>query len=329
MSKKYLATALIFLVAISAALFLLSPFQNNSRKKIDLIVTAIGFNPVFYPIENKKVPMPDGIDIVLRPASYSQAELYTLSSPARPFIGILSSINLALARSKGLKFKILVPYYREIVGPDGQSMGQIVVTKNSAIKTPQDLYGKRVAVQGESDGSTIAFKTVLRKKYNLDLNKIHFLAIENALMPILLKKGDIDAAMFDSNYILSKNFSENFETLIDFGRDLQDLYGTVPPVKFFVVKESLYDADPSLYTKTIAFFRENYAWSKQHMDMICQLEAEKTGESISFLLKKSQYESRLDTLTANDLNVFQDFFETAYLEGILEQRISPSEIFSP
>jgi len=320
MSRKR-TTSIFLRILIIGGLFSLCflPSAWSEIKEVDLIVTNVGFNPVFYPIDNKKVPLPAGIKVNLKTASHSQAELYTLATPNKPLVGILSNVNIGKAYTHGMIFKIIAPYYREIVGPDGRSMGQLVVAKDSAIKTPKDLYGRKVAIQGEADGSTIALKTVLKNNYNLDLSQINFVGLENEIMPELLRRGDIDAAMFESDYILTSRFDQMYRTLVDFGKDLKAMYGVVPPAKFFVVRKDLYDQDPELYEKTVQYFRDNYQWSLDHLEEICQLESAHTGEDYQIIMKHMVYESRLDSLTAKDVEAFQYFYQMAFEAGIIEQ----------
>lgn len=286
---------------------------------VDLVITRVGFNPVFYPISKNIIPMPKGIKINIKTAGYSQAELFTLSTIDKPLIGILSNVNIGKAFNNGLEFKILAPYYREIPGPENMSMGQLVIKSNSSIKSPTDLYGKKVAIQGLADGSTIALKTVMKNKYSLELSKINFIAIDNEIMPHLLKSGQIDAAMFDSDYIISENFKKDYRTLIDFGMDLKKMYGSVPPAKFFVVKKGLYTKNPEKYNKVIDFFRKNYEWSRKNIKKICLWRASKTGEKFNDLVKKSNYEIRLDKLTKKDLPAIKEFYKTAFNEKIINK----------
>ena len=292
---------------------------DSGKKEVDLVVTGVGFNPIFYPLENEKVSQPENVQVNLKTADYTQAELFTLASFDQPLVGILSSVNVGKAYNHGEVFKVLAPYYREPVGPDGRSVGQLIVKKTSSVKKAEDLYGKKVGIQGETDGSTIALKTVLRNKYGLDLSKIDFAAYDSELMPELLAQEELDAVMFDSDYILASDFGENFRTLVDFGVGMEELYGVVPPVKFFVVKKELYDADPARYEAAVEFFRKNYEWSQEHMEEIVRLEAEDTGEDFDILLKAADYQSRLDELTLEDVRAMGAFYETAKEEGIIEK----------
>ena len=327
-AKKMLISFMLVCLTLSVILINMPAYtsDNPEKKRVDLVVTKVGFNPIFYPIDNNKVPMPEGIDIRMVTAGYTQAELYTLSTD-HGIVGILSNVNIGKAYNGGLKYKVIAPYYREGLGPDGRTMGQLIVSKDSDLNTLEDLYGKRVGIQGEADGSTIAMKTAMKNKYDLDLSKIDFVAIESEMAPILVEKGEIDAAMFDSDYILSASFDENYRTLMDFGADLYELYGTVPPAKFFVVRSDFYEEDPELYESVVDFFRKNYQWSLDNIEMITREEAEKTGEDYDFMLLKSKYSTRLDSITEKDIAVYEEFYKTAQDEGVIEKVPDLEQIF--
>ncbi|NOQ55321.1 MAG: hypothetical protein GQ477_00785 [Nanohaloarchaea archaeon] len=329
--KKLKNTIIILLLAVTLFVginTLNSHLSNNSTEhQIDLVITNVGFNPIFYPIENNKIPMPKDITINIITAGYSQAELYTLATD-NGIVGILSNVNIGKAYNNGLKYKIIAPYYREGLGPDGRTMGQLIIKKDSDINNLYDLYGKKIGIQGAADGSTIAMKTAMRYKYNLDLSKINFVAIESEMAPLLLQKGELDAAMFDSDYILSTDFNETFETLMDFGADLYELYGTVPPAKFFVVRADLYDEKPEVYESVIEYFKENYQWSLDNIEIITQLESDKSGDNYDTLILKTKYATRLDNITQKDLDAYEAFYETAIYSGVIEEIPNLNELFT-
>jgi ABC-type taurine transport system substrate-binding protein len=302
--------------------------RGTDKKTVDLVVTSVGFNPVFYPIKNNKIPQPEGTKVNLKTADYGGAQFYTLSSKNHPMVGILSSINLGITHNKGYNFTVLAPYYREIIGKDGRSMGQLVVKKNSSIKEPRDLYGKKIADTGKMGGSTIALKTVLKEKYQLDLNEIFFTSPNTNALPSLLEKGDVDAAMFDSDHILIPNFDEKYRTLVDFSKDMEELYGAIPPAKFFVVKKELYDQDPALYKKTVQFFKENYQWGVENINLIAEEEAHNSGKDYHEIIKHTQYESRLDDLKPEDLVALSALYKTAQEEKIIDEIPNMKELFN-
>ena len=150
------------------------------------------------------------------------------------------------------------------------------------------------------------------------LSKINFIAIESELAPLHLENGDLDAAMFDSDYILASSFNNKYRTLMDFGADLFELYGTVSPAKFFVTRSDWYDKEPEIFHKVIDFFRANYKWSLEHIKEISKIESEKTGDNYEYLIASSKYSSRLDEITAKDITSYKYFYETAVELGVIK-----------
>lgn len=319
-------TKIIFMLIVFALLITGCSSNNdtNEVEEIEIIVSSVGFNPIFYPLENNKITKPDNIDISLKVGGLNEVELYTLTSKKNG-IGILSSINIARAYENGREYKVLAPYYRETVGPDNRSMGQIITNIDSDIETIGDLYGKTVGIQGEADGSTIALKTALRLQ-GVNIGDINFKVIDTDLSQEILSKGDVDATMVDSDVILSPRFDSRYKTVYDFGLVIQENTGTVPPVKFFVVEKNKYEENPKIYDKTIEFLRENYQWSRNNQLEISNARNQKTNEDINLLISKFNYENRLDTLTDNDIESLNEFYITAKNENIINGEVPISNL---
>lgn len=310
---------IIVLVILIASTYGLLTQSESSEEKVKLVLTnKVGFEPMFYGIENEKAPEPEGVDVEIVTAKMTQAELYTLSTES-PIIGILSNINVGRARNKGMNYTIIAPYYREGLGPGNETVGKLVTDKDSSIEKPSDLYGKKVGIQGKYDGSTIAMMTAMREKYGLNLSKIDFIAAEVNTAPILVRQGELAAAMFDSDFILKEDYNEKYRTVMDFGKDLHELYGSVPPAKFLVVRSKHYREDPEIYDKAVEYLRRNYQWSMEHKESVARAHANRTGEDYAFLIKKYGYFSRLGELTEQDVDVYREFYETAKKRGAIEK----------
>jgi ABC-type nitrate/sulfonate/bicarbonate transport system substrate-binding protein len=323
---KYAIVAILLGILVLAGCTT-EPKIPDERPELNLVVTGVGFNPIFYPLHEGKVAEPQSVNVKIVETSYSQAELYTLATKGTPTIGILSGANLAIAYNKGQRFKVLAPYYREIVGPKGFSVGQVVALKSSSINSPKDFYGKKIGVQGATDGSTMIMKTVLYKVYNIDLEQIEFVAVDSENAPALLEKGEIDAAMFDSDFIMASDFDSKYKTVLDFGKEMNEFYGTVPPAKFFVARYDEYMKNPEIYDDAIKYFRDNYQWSQDNLAEITRLEAEESGEDFDFLMEKAKYEIRLDKMNYKDYFAWDAIYETAYATGVLEFITTSDTVF--
>jgi ABC-type nitrate/sulfonate/bicarbonate transport system substrate-binding protein len=323
---KYVIMALMLGILVLAGCTN-EPKIPDERPDLNLVVTGVGFNPIFYPLHEGKVPEPQSVNVKIVESSYNQAELYTLATKGTPTIGVLSGVNLAIAYNEGEKFKVLAPYYREIVGPKGFSVGQVVALKGSSINGPKDFYGKKIGIQGATDGSTLIMKTVLFKIYNLDLDRIEFIGIDSENAPALLEKGEIDAAMFDSDFIFASDFDSRYKTVLDFGKEMNEFYGTVPPAKFFVARYDEYQKNPEIYDDAIKYFRANYEWSQEHLEEITRLEAEESGDDYDFLLEKAKYEIRLDKMNYKDWFAWEAILGTAYSEGVLDYIVTTDTLF--
>ncbi len=284
------------------------------------------YNGVLYPLKNQLVSEPDGIEITLKTTDYISGELFMLASK-KPTVGILSNVNVGKSYLKGEEFKVLSANYREIVGPKGFTMGQVITSKNSKVNSPKDLVGKKIGIQGMADGSTIAMMTSLRKIHNLDLDEIEFVVVESNMAPILVNEGKLDAAMFDSDYIMTSDFNEHYKMVFDFNKDMFDFYGTVPPSSFFVVKKSFYDKNPEAYDKVITYFTSAYSWYKNNLEEVSKLEAAEHDEDWNLIYEKAGYEERGGHVSEKDIAAYYDFYETAKLRGVIDEVPDLKKIF--
>lgn len=300
--------------------------DESTTHEVDLVVTSIEFNGILYPLYNNKVPQPNNFELNIRETDYNEGELYTLLSNKKT-VGVLSNVNVGRAYLEGEEYKILSTYYREIVSPNGDTMGKLVTSIDSSINSPEDLVGKTVGIQGSADGSTIAMMTALRKIYNVDLDSITFEIVESNMAPILVEEGRLDAAMFDSDYILTEDYDTKYKTVFDFNRDLYDFYGTVPPAAFFVVRKDMYDENPDLYKDIISYLKENYEWYRNNVEEVSRAEAEQSGEPYELILMKADYEARAEEMTERDIAAFNDFYETAIERGIIDEVPDLNQIF--
>jgi len=167
--RKYRNEAILSCIIIVLSLTLVNGTLSESNTDTDVenvkIVASelVGFEPMHYSISHRKVPEPEGVNIELETASMTMAELHTRSTN-EPVIGILN-IRLGKAyNNEGKEFKVLAPWYREGMGADNMTVGQLISMKDSNISEPKDLEGKKVGLQGLAGGSATAAMTALREK---------------------------------------------------------------------------------------------------------------------------------------------------------------------
>ena len=332
---KIFSIATIFTLSLALTYGFMGGFQDESKpaedEKVKIVASElVGFEPMNYAISHHKVAEPEGVNIQLETASMTMAELHTRSTD-EPVIGILSNVRLGKAYNQGKEFEVLAPWYREGMGADNMTVGQLIAMKDSNISEPEDLEGKKVGLQGLAGGSATAAMTALREE-GVNISKIEFVGVNEETGPILLEEGQIAAAQVDSSVIVSPDFGEKYKTAIDFGKVLHQEYGAVPPSQYVVVREKYYDENPEKYDKAVQWLRDNYEWARDNKRQISEKrsnmeEGEAAGKPVDLLMKKFTYFSRIGNLTQEDVNVMQAYFETAEEQGTIEKVPDLDKVF--
>lgn len=305
--------------------------EDGENEKVKIVASEmIGFEPMHYAISHHKVPEPDGLDIELETASMSMAELHTRSTD-EPIIGILSNVRLGKAYNEGKEFEVLAPWYREGMGADNMTVGQLISMKDSDINEPEDLEGRKVGLQGLAGGSATAAMTALREE-GVNISEIEFVGVDEDTGPMLLEEEQIAAAQVDSSVIVSSDFDDNYKTAIDFGKVLYDEYGAVPPSQYVVVRKEYYEENPEKYDKAVQWLRDNYEWADENRREISEIrsnrdEGEASGEPVELLMKKFTYFERIGDITQQDVDVMEAYFETAKQQETIEEVPELDEVF--
>ena len=298
--------------------------QGSETEELQIVASElIGFEPMSYSISHRKVPEPEGLNIELKTASFTAASLNTLTTED-PVLGVVSNTRLVEAYNNDKEFEVMAPWYREgMCGYREMSVGQLVTDKDSDIQEPEDLYGEKVGlIGGRTGGSAMALQTALRSE-GINLSRIQFEGVTSENAPVLVREGELAAAMFDSSNIVSPDFDDNYRTVIDFGETLHDTYGAVPPSQFVVVREKYYEEDPEKYEKGTQWLRDNFDWARDNMEQISRARSEGEGEAagkpVDLLMNKSTCFSRIGEFNQEDKQVLEDYFETAKDVGVIDQ----------
>jgi len=323
--------AILSITLVSGAISGNNTNQTQDAEEVKIVASElVGFEPMHYSITHRKVPEPEGINIELETASMTMAELHTRSTN-EPVIGILSNVRLGKAYNQGKEFEVLAPWYREGMGADNMTVGQLISTKDSNISEPKDLEGRKVGLQGLAGGSATAAMTALREK-GVNISKIEFIGVNEETGPIMLEQGELAAAQVDSSVIVQEDFNDKYKTAIDFGKVLHEEYGAVPPSQYVVVRQEYYEQNPEKYDKAVQWLRDNYEWADNHKREISEKrsnmeEGEAAGKPVDLLMKKFTYFSRIGNLTEEDIDVMKAYYETAEKQGTIEKTPDLDKVF--
>jgi glutamine transport system substrate-binding protein len=219
---KIVTTLLVF-----SLMFVLSACGTSktggSEKKTLRVVTDAAYAPFEYQDKGKVVGFDiDFINAVAKEAGYNVKVEHVGWDPV--FVEIkgktadigISAITITDERKQTYDFS--APYFL--------SKNEILVPKNSDIKSAKDLKGKKVAVQNGTTGQE-AVETLYGKN-NDNLKKFE----NNNLAILELKGGGADAVVADNTVVetyVKNNPNDNFKFIEDDGAFANEFYGLMLP----------------------------------------------------------------------------------------------------
>jgi glutamine transport system substrate-binding protein len=219
---KIVGTVLVF-----SLLFVLSACgtskTSGSEKKTLKVVTDAAYAPFEYQDKGKVVGFDvDFINAVAKAAGYTANvehvgwdPVFTELKEKTADLGI-SAITITDERKQTYDFSI--PYFL--------SKNEILVPKDSDIKSAQDLKGKKVAVQNGTTGQE-AVETLFGKNYD-KLKKFD----NNNLAILELKGKGADAVVADNSVVetyVKNNPNDNFKVIEDDKAFAKEYYGLMLP----------------------------------------------------------------------------------------------------
>jgi NitT/TauT family transport system substrate-binding protein len=128
----------------------------------------------------------EGLDVDLTTMPTGLAVLPALQSGSLD-VGYGNYVSYFAAQSRGASLHIAADGYQ--LGPEVQP---VIALAGTAIRTPRDLAGKRIAVQLTNNIQTLLINELVRN-YGVDPGSLHYITVPFPQMAQALKRGDVDA----------------------------------------------------------------------------------------------------------------------------------------
>ncbi|HEY8533148.1 MAG TPA: ABC transporter substrate-binding protein [Micromonospora sp.] len=175
--------------------------------------------------------------------------------------GFSNVTSLLIAQTKGVPLKVVANGVAS-TNRVGADFGGVVVKKESPIRTPKDLAGKKVAVNTlKNIGDTTVRESV--RKDGGDPSNIKFIEMPFANMPAALQKGDIDAAwVVEPSLSVAKDMGARVVAwnFVDAAPSLT--------VAVYFTSEKLAKENPELVRKFTEAINESLAYANAHPDEV-------------------------------------------------------------
>ncbi|MBC2900420.1 ABC transporter substrate-binding protein [Streptomyces cupreus] len=178
--------------------------------------------------------------------------------------GFSNMTSLMIAQSNNVPVKAIANGIAS-TGQGGKDFGALTVKKDSAVKSPKELEGKKVAVNTLKNINETAVRESVRKAGG-DPDKVQFVELAFDQMPAALDAGQIDAAMVVEPAlatIKSQGGREIASSLVDVAPDLT--------VAMYFTSTQYAQENPELVKKFQDATAESLAYADAHPDEVRQI----------------------------------------------------------
>jgi NitT/TauT family transport system substrate-binding protein len=236
------------------------PLGKAEIRAIGEIASAACDSPIFVGYE-KGFFADEGIDLHL---VSGDLEVTKAGLQNNRFGVATESIGFLISIEQGLDIKVVAGTHKGCV--------RLLTGKDSPIKSPADLKGKKIGVETIGDADMIYVSVVL-KKYGVDPKKdVEFVVYPADTFPLVYEKGEIDAfASWDPFAILTQE-TGNYKVISDIATDpvLNDAYCC-----FLYSPSKLLKEKPALIGGLVKAYRQGADWIAKHPDESGDLVIEK------------------------------------------------------
>lgn len=200
------------------------------------------------------------IDLHLQQAESGSAIISEVMSGQTQF-GFSSVVGMMIATSKGLPIKAVTPGLSS-TGVKNKDFGMLVVPKDSPIKSPADLEGKRIGTNALDNICTVADNASIRKAGG-DPSKAKYVEIPVPETVDNLENGNVDAACLTEPFLTPYLKSD--------GRVLATNYLDIAPkatISAYFTTEQLEKKDPDLVKRFTAAMEKSLDYADAHPDEV-------------------------------------------------------------
>ncbi|MGW0077348.1 ABC transporter substrate-binding protein [Streptomyces cellulosae] len=263
---RRLPAGLVAVALLAVAATACGSSSSGSSGKSDGVTTVkVGVIPIvdvapIYLGEKKGFYKERGLNLTLETSQGGAAIVPGVVSGQFQF-GFSNTTSLMVARSRNVPVRAVANGVAS-TGKAGADFGGVVVKGDSAIKSPKDLAGKKVAVNTlKNIGDTSVRESV--RKAGGDPKSVEFVELPFDQMPAALDAGQVDAAwVVEPSLSVAKEqgarvVASNF---VDVSPDLT--------IALYFTSEKLAQQDPELVKKFAEATRESLAYAAGHPDEV-------------------------------------------------------------
>ncbi len=312
MRKKRIDKRPLVVLSVIALIVISAMFISDKTKpqKMSVILGEIDVGTLAsYALVNKNITGPD-IDIQVVPVPKNNDML--LAGEAD--IGTTSLNDFVLIRGKNQSYKI-ISVYIQVTNYEGVSLSRVMVGKNSTAKTVRDLVGKTIGVYNRNSPEVVAFLSLARDKYGVNISGFNVVSKPTAILPQLLGRGDLDAVIVPAliNFNLD---AAGYVTAMDIEKEYKGFYGYDLPIAVLAVKSEHMTKNKAVVIGILKSLRDSYQWGLSNLDEIAMQKPE--NQQAGFKAMSSKYIKLLAPVNDENKGSIMKVWELSKEIGVIQ-----------
>lgn len=235
----------------------------------------------------------------------------------------VATVFAGIAHSKNPKVRIVGSLTK-----GGNVDSVVVVRKDSGTTSPQDLKGKTVGTPGLAMTPAVLFRELLKQKYGIEYDQVHFVLKPLPILLTILDKGQVDAVIVFNIFAYQSTLNPNLMILMDVDEDAKELLlGDYPIAALLASNEDTIAKRKRDIERVLGAIKESHKYALFHKDRVAQNLTPDFGLDIETY---KQFAFRIQPaniyLTAEEKENILQILAIAYKQGLLDQKVG-REIF--
>lgn len=244
-------------------------------------------------------------------------------------MGEMSTAAFAIAYDKGIPLKTVRIFVSHHGLESGEGVARVFARNESDIHMPEDLVGKKVGVPGLKTTTTTIFLEMLKRKYGIEEEELELIDKTPPMLPTLLDKGDIDAALMLGDVSVKTYYSNKYRDVWNVDEAFKQEYGEYPPASLLVVNAEFFEKHKDRAEDAIDTLIQSKSYGEAHIEEICEWYAKKFGGDAEYYKNAyyNHYAIFLTPITDENREAVMTIFEFTKDRGIITEVPDPANAF--
>lgn len=319
--RKFVVSVLLGMPITFVLLASFSSLTARAQQKAPLTYgfsSDVGRETIHYALSTGMVRS-DAVEVKLFPQSIDA--LVMALGTKRYEVLETSSFGFLAARSRGVNLVIIGKGYRTI---DGQ---YILVSKDSPLRGPQELRGKRVAISALGSTSVGLLRLVLKHKYQLNVDDVRWQEIPMSNISTVINRGQAEAGYTFQTASYRSLKTGLFKVLINVSKEFEELFKIEYIPSVFVTYRDVIEKSPAAIREFQRLLAASIDYGRAHANEVIPRIATERGLDPEMLQKWIDWNVGGGRLSDADIAAYQRQWKLAQDSGILPPQEVTADMF--